>query len=140
MAVPPARRLEVVAWDQTEVWVRRCVGLGTIETAVVQGRPVAVTEIAGPSDAGGCQIVFIGAAVTPLLEEVLAALPASPLLTVGDTPRFAERGGTIGFTTQRNRVQLELNLQSAEASGLPVSSQLIRLATIVREPAGSGST
>ncbi len=109
----------------------------TIEGEIVQGRRVRVMEIQEASAAVGCQIVFLGAGAATRLDEVQAALFGHPTLTVGDGPGFAERGGAIGFTSRRNHVELEINLQAAEASGLKISSQLVRLARIVRAPTGN---
>ena len=106
---------------------------------VVQGRRVTVREIPEPRDVAGCHIVFVGAEMAGRLEEVQAAGADHPVLTVGDVPNFAERGGVIGFTSRRNRVRLELNVQTAEASGLLISSQLVRLAKIVEGRTGSES-
>lgn len=113
--------------------------LATIEGEVVQDRRVTVIEIQEVSAATGCQIVFIGAGAAARLDEVQEALFGHPTLTVGDVPDFAERGGAIGFTSRRNRVQLEINLETAEASGLRISSQLIRLARVVGGRTGKGS-
>ncbi len=111
--------------------------LATIEGQIVQHRRVTVMEIQEASAAVGCQIVFIGARAAARLDEVQAALFGQPTLTVGDVPGFAERGGVIGFTSRRNHVELEMNLQAAEASGLRISSQLVRLARIVEGPSGN---
>ncbi len=112
--------------------------LASIEGEIVQNRRVTVKQIQEASSATGCQIVFIGAGATARLADVQAAVFGHPTLTVGDVPDFAERGGAIGFTTRRNRVQLEINLQAAEASGLQISSQLIRLARVVGGATGDG--
>lgn len=111
--------------------------LATIEGEMVQGRRVTVMEIEETSAAVGCQIVFIGAGAADRLDEIQAVLSGHPTLTVGDIPDFAERGGAIGFTSRRNHVQLEINLQAVEASGLQISSQLVRFARIVHRPTGS---
>ena len=54
------------------------------------------------------------------------------MLTVGESPRFAERGGMIGFwVTGEGRVAFDINLQRAEQSELRMSAQLLKLARIV---------
>ena len=57
------------------------------------------------------------------------------MLTVGESPRFAARGGMIGFrVTPEGRIAFDINLQRAEQSGLRMRSQLLKLARIVETP------
>jgi hypothetical protein len=62
---------------------------------------------------------------------VLDSLKGRPILTVGDTDRFAGRGGMIRFVTDRNRIRLRINLEAATAANLKISSKLLRPAEIV---------
>jgi hypothetical protein len=59
-------------------------------------------------------------------------------LTVGDSPKFAERYGVIGFILENNRVSLALNTARAAKSGLKINSQLMRVARMVPESRGEG--
>ena len=62
-----------------------------------------------------------------------AGLRGDAVLTVADTPGFAERGVMINFfITREDKVRFEANLEEAENSGLRLSSQLLKLATIVK--------
>jgi hypothetical protein len=56
------------------------------------------------------------------------------VLTVGDTDGFAQRGGAINFTLQARKVRFEINPAAAEQAGLKMSSQLLKLATLVSRP------
>jgi hypothetical protein len=47
--------------------------------------------------------------------------------------RFAEAGGIINFVLEKNKVRLEINLNSAERARLKLSSQLQSLAKVVRQ-------
>ena len=67
------------------------------------------------------------------MPETLAASLEEGILTVGDIDRFAERGGTIHFYTENNKVPFKINLTAAERLGTKISSQLWRLGTIIRE-------
>lgn len=122
--------LTVCVFDETQF----ATPLATIEGEIVQGRRVAVMEIQEASAAVDCQIVFLGAEAAARLAQVQSAIRGHPILTVGAVPDFAARGGVIGFTSRRNHLTLEINLQATEASGLRLSSQLVRLARIVEGP------
>ena len=100
----------------------------------VRGHPVRVLRFAGPSQLDGARvhILFIGRADDEQMRRALPVLAGQPVLTVGESPRFAERGGIIGFrVTGDGRVSFDINLQRAEQSGLRMSAQLLKLARIV---------
>ncbi len=49
----------------------------------------------------------------------------------------SERGVMIQFTTENNRIRLRINVESARASGLTISSKLLRPAEIVGTRSGN---
>lgn len=102
----------------------------------VRGQPVQVQRVAGPTalDHARVHILFVGGDDEEQ-RRTLAALGNQPVLTVGESARFAERGGMIGFrVTPEGRIAFDINLQRAEQSGLRIRSQLLKLARIVGSP------
>ena len=100
----------------------------------VRGQPVRVQRFAGAAQLDGARmhILFVGRGDHEHLRRVLSALAGQPVLTVGESQRFAQRGGMIGFrVTAEGRVAFDINLRRAEQSGLRMSSQLLKLARIV---------
>jgi hypothetical protein len=68
------------------------------------------------------------------LRTLASSTPGAPVLTVGDSEGFCQRGGAINFFLEDGRVRFEMNLDVIESLGLHVSSSLLRLARLVREP------
>jgi len=58
-----------------------------------------------------------------------------PILTVGETPGFAERGGVIRLVLEDNKVRFEVNVDAAHQAGLTISSRLLTLARIIQQAA-----
>jgi YfiR/HmsC-like len=104
----------------------------------VKGRKVEAKSIARSQEAPKCQILFIGSSQEGQLKAVFAGLGRSPILTVSDIPQFSQHGGMIEFTLDDNRVRFEVNLLSAREAGLAVSSELLKVATVVRREPQSG--
>ena len=50
---------------------------------------------------------------------------------MGDTEGFAQRGGVVRFVTEHNRIKLRINIDSARAANLTISSQLLRAADVI---------
>jgi hypothetical protein len=108
-----------------------------LKDRTIQKRRLHVRRVARVEDVGKSQIVFIGRAAAEDLPRILLRLDAAPMLTVGETAQFAERGGMISFRRERDRIGFEINVASTERARLKVSSQLLKLARIVGQ-AGKG--
>jgi hypothetical protein len=78
-----------------------------------------------------CQIVFISMKTISSLPRVLAELHERPVLTVADTPGAAQQGVVINMAIASNKVTFEVNLKTARAARLHLSSKLLRVATEV---------
>jgi hypothetical protein len=99
----------------------------------VQGRPVVIRRLQAIEDAGNCDILFISDSEKGNLRRIFATLHDAPVLTIGDTNRFGERGGMINLTTEDNRIRFDINVKAIERARLKAASQLLRLAKIVEE-------
>jgi YfiR/HmsC-like len=109
----------------------------TLKDRTIQKRRLLVRRVARVEDVGNSQIVFIGRVASEDLPRILQRLDDAPVLTVGETAQFAQRGGMISFRKERDRIGFEINLASTERARLKVSSQLLKLARIVG-PGGKG--
>ncbi|OHB69625.1 MAG: hypothetical protein A2V70_15660 [Planctomycetes bacterium RBG_13_63_9] len=98
----------------------------------VAGRPIVVRRFETVQQYQPCQILFVGRLVDPEHQQaVLQRLGNAPVLSVGEMPGFAERGGVINFYIAGNKVRFEINRTVAEAKDLKISSKLLALAKIV---------
>jgi len=65
------------------------------------------------------------------LEEILRLLSNKPILTISDTPAFAEKGGMIELKRHNGAIIFRINLQAIKRANLYVSSQLLQMAEVV---------
>lgn len=105
----------------------------------LRGKPVGarmweVSPVNARANLKECQVLFIGAAEAANLPRLLEGLKASPVLTLGDTEGYAERGVMVNLFLEQNKVRFEINNGAAGRAGLRISSQLLKLARIVAEP------
>jgi len=82
-----------------------------------------------------CKILFVGASEKAHVDELVQIVKTLPILTVGETPGFAERGGVIRFVLEDNRVRFEVNVEAAHQADLTISSRLLTLARIIQQAA-----
>lgn len=80
----------------------------------------------------GCHILFVSFSERFNVEQIVAEANNFPILTVGDTEGFAERGIDINLLVVENRVKLKINKPCLDSKRLKVSSELLDLATLVQ--------
>ena len=97
----------------------------------VDGHDFVVRQITKMNQANGCQILFIAGARKQLAEQ-----PPPGMLIVGESEKFAQSGGIIGFRLESGKVRLEINIDAAEQRKLRISSKLLSLAEIVHTAGG----
>ncbi len=97
-------------------------------------RRLVVRRFTSVEEAAHAHILFICSSEEGRLAQILGALDGASVLTVGDLPRFAERGGMVALTVENHKVRFEINVEAVQRTGLKVSSQLLKLARIVGEP------
>ena len=111
----------------------------TVRGKTINGHELAVKHLKSGQEARGCQIVFVASSERRRLRPLLASLGGAGVLTVGETEGFAESGGIISFTLEDDRVRFEINVDAAQRAGLKISSKLLSLAKVVRDPGQGGS-
>jgi hypothetical protein len=105
---------------------------------IIDGKVVSAKRVSKPQDAAGCRVLYISSSEENRLREVLAAVDGSGVLTVSDIPQFSQRGGIIQFVQESNKIRFEVNLACAMAAGLTLSSELLKVAVIVRKNSQPG--
>jgi hypothetical protein len=105
----------------------------TMEGKRISKRPIAVRRLQWDQDLRRCHILFMGASESVRIGELASRVAGLPILIVGDASRLATRGATINFTIEDDRVRFEVNVEAARRARLTVSSQILRVAKIVKE-------
>ena len=106
------------------------------ETAA--GRPLIVRRVRTAAEAADCQILFIHQSEDKHIAEVVDALDHRSTLTVSDVDGTSQQGVMIRLVTEKGRVRLRVNVESARAAQLTISSNLLRSAEIVSTGGGGG--
>lgn len=79
-------------------------------------------------EAKSCHILFVADSESSRLRYILNQIKGHPVLTVGDMEDFALNGGMIRFMTEKEKIRLRINNDSAKAANLVISSKLLRAA------------
>ena len=97
----------------------------------IDGKPIRVIRLNSAAGAATCRIVFVSDSEEGELGPTLDALAHTQALTVSDMRGFTSHGGMVQFVQQGGRIRFEVNRTAAEAHGLTMSSELLRVAARV---------
>lgn len=95
-------------------------------------QPLEINLDVSKSEIQGCHMLFVSFSKRFDLEDIVEQAKEYPVLTIGDTEGFAERGVDINLLVVENRVKLKINKQCLDYKGFEVSSELLDLAEIVQ--------
>ena len=112
---------------------------GTALEDIVRGKTIGARSfvVQRPKTSSGlasCQIAFLGDLQDDPLRDLLLRLDASPVLSVGEAPHFAEQGGDIQFVIENGRIRFLINQDSINRASFKMSSKLLALARLVHDP------
>lgn len=106
--------------------------LDTISGKSVKGKSIVIRQVANQREIQGCHVLFISPSEKDRYRPILESLRNDSILTVSEISGFARDGGVINFFAEGNRLRFEISPAAAERARLTVSSQLLRLAKVVR--------
>jgi hypothetical protein len=99
----------------------------------VGNRKLDIARLQQSDQAKACHVLFVSEAEKENMSAILRAVQKKSILTVGETKGFIRAGGIINLIRTGDKVNFEINRDAADRSGLKISSQLLKLATIVKE-------
>jgi hypothetical protein len=92
-------------------------------------RPAVVRQVREPSGVEACHLLYLAASEAPRLAQTLKAVGDRPVLTVGDTPGFVERGVHFNLfeetRPQGTYVGFELGVRAVKRSVLVFDPRLL---------------
>lgn len=102
------------------------------------GRALEVRSLAASDEiASDCQILFIGLAEERRAAQIIAKLGERSVLTIGESDDFFDDGGMIKLIRREQKIRLAIDLSTAEAKGLRISSKLLSVADVVKRREGA---
>ena len=108
---------------------------GSLDAALsgkaIGARSFRVLHLRQSQDIQGCHVLFLAAVQKKMNAATVASVQQSSVLTVGESERFAQEGGMIGFVLEDNKIRFEINLEAAQKANLKISSRLLALAKSV---------
>ncbi len=102
----------------------------------VGGHPIIVRRYRRGDDSADCHILFISGSEAGQFPKIVSALAGRSVLTVADEDGFERAGGMVRLAIENGKIRLRINPDAAKASGLAISSKLLRLAKMITPEKG----
>lgn len=99
----------------------------------VAGRSLNLKIIQPTSQVENCNAVFVPNGTDLDFNSFFSTAEKNGILTIGESPGFAERGGVINIVPDGSRLRFEINLKAAARNRLQLSSKMLHLAKIVEQ-------
>lgn len=103
-----------------------------IKTETVDGKKIIIKHFNNTADISVCHILFISRSAGAALEDILAQTTGKSMLIVSEQAGYAKSGTAINFVIINRKLKFEANVKAINAAGLTASSQLLKLAIIVK--------
>ncbi|WP_347986639.1 YfiR family protein [Methylomonas sp. AM2-LC] len=100
--------------------------LSVLENKTLSGKFLVIRRGLGGKDLKDCHMVFISSTANAAI--IIQELKELPIVTVSEQANFIDQGGILGFVQNDNHIGFEINLGAANAEGLHISAQLLKLA------------
>ena len=91
----------------------------------INNREIVVKNCATIQEFKGCHILFVSRSEESRLGSILGKVKGDPVLTVGESDSFLEKGGIINLRTTGRDVKMAINEKNARNSGLRLSPKLV---------------
>jgi hypothetical protein len=124
---PPADGGFVIAVSADAAFFEALTGL--TRGARLHDRVVHIRRAGSANEPCACQVLFVSAEDGGRAAALLRTVRSNGVLTIGETPAFLREGGIVRIYREDARLRLQINVKSAEGSGLQISSRLLSLAS-----------
>lgn len=102
--------------------------LTALSGQLIKGHPFRVRTVSPPMVLNGCHVLFVPAAASDQLRELVVRNRGTGVLFVSERQDTAQPESVVNLFVAENRVAFDINLDVAAAQELTVSSKLLRLA------------
>ncbi|MDA3947197.1 MAG: YfiR family protein [Helicobacteraceae bacterium] len=107
--------------------------LKLLENKIVKNQSITIVSVENPGEELSlCEVLVLPELKEEELKTFISAAKSSKILTVSDSEGYAGLGVMINLVVRDNKVKFEVNLDEIEDSELKISSNLLKLATIIQ--------
>jgi hypothetical protein len=136
-----ARIAQVTSWPQSKLAPNSPLVIGVyghdtiadfLEMAVqgrrLKGREVTVKRCTAVQEVSGCHVLFVSHSEQDRLRDVLRRTNGEPILTIGESENFMDKGGIVQLTMIGGSAQFTLDFSNLKRARLEIDPETLALA------------
>lgn len=100
----------------------------TVKTRTIAGKKAKILIITDDKEIEQCNLLYIADIPGKQLQKILEIVDNLPILTVSDSPGYAEKGGMIEMFFLKNKMRYIVNPTAVRKSGLLLDSTILKYA------------
>ena len=101
----------------------------------IAGHAIRLIRVESPEKIPPCHILYVAGHADEIRQQAIVKATADqPMLIVGETHGFAERGADINFYVSGNSVRFQINAETVRQRGLQLNAKLLNLGDRVGGP------
>lgn len=108
--------------------------LSQVEGKTVKDRTILIKRFADAKSIESCDLLFIPASEKDHIADIVKAMRGMSTVLVGEHANATLQGCMIGFYIENKKLRFEINTDNASAGSFKLSSQLLGVARIVKNP------
>jgi hypothetical protein len=93
----------------------------------LKGRDVVVKRCSAVQEIVGCHVLFVGRSEEGKLRDILGRARSEPILTIGETDNFMDRGGIVFLTMIGGTAQFTFDISNLKRSRLEIDPETLAL-------------
>ncbi|MGD2084910.1 MAG: YfiR family protein [Candidatus Aminicenantes bacterium] len=98
----------------------------------IDKRRIVIRNIRHLAEIDNSEVLFITSSEAYRIDAILDYIGNKPILTVGDTRGFAQKGIIINLYIHKNSVGFEINYEASKKASLQMHSQLFAIGRLVK--------
>ncbi|HKL09084.1 MAG TPA: YfiR family protein [Bacteroidales bacterium] len=98
----------------------------------IKNKRVIIQSVTNIKDIEGSHVLFIAESEKKNIDKIISITKHQPILTIGETKGYAEKGVLINFFEKDNKLRFEINETAVLKSPLQMSYYLLNSAKIVQ--------
>jgi hypothetical protein len=110
----------------------------TFKDKTIKGKRVEIRAFSAVSEIPQCHMLFIPQSMKKMLPLIIPITNKWPILTMGDTPGYSEKGIILNLFLEGSKVRFKINEDAARLCGLKISYLLLKMGKVVPSGGGEG--
>jgi hypothetical protein len=106
----------------------------TVKGRTVEGHSLTVKRLKAGAPLPPCHVLYVAGSDLKRSLEVIETVKGVLALTVSDAARFAETGGMVELFVENDRMRFAVNVDALQRARVRLSSRVLGLAKVVRDP------